>query len=49
MVSELSEEKEALRREVALSRSEAEAMLRVVQEEKEAMAREIQGLQVGPG
>ena len=48
VLSELSEETEALRREVTQSRSEAEARLRVAQEEKEAMAGEIQGLKVGP-
>ena len=46
-VSELSVETEALRREVALSRAEAEASLREVQEEKEALVEEIEGLKVG--
>ena len=48
-VSELRGAVEAQRREYALSRAEAEARLREAQEEREALAGEIQGLKVGVG
>ena len=45
-VSELRDVVEAQRREYTLSRAEAEARLKVAQEERVALAREIEGLKV---